>query len=484
MSRTTGIRRHNSTDVLVSGGKDTDAVDRVEVRADGSIVAGTGSAAPDATIRRAGVGSWAIALPITAGVPTDADFTVAPPNGVLAVNGGNDQVYYRKAGVWTQLGVDPLPPGAPATITAEAGDTQVFLNWSAAPPNGSTVTGYTWTVYNNSTNAVISTGSVANVLTKTVTGLTNGVAVYGKVLATNGVGPGPQSAQSNTVTPAPPTAPPAPTIGTATGGNTTATVTHTNNGTGGSPITATVITPYIAGVAQTAQTFNDALLTHTLTGLTNGTAYTFKVALTNSVGTGAQSAASNAVTPGVTTLFSDSFNRANAATLGAPWTNENLPGSTGTFAIDGNAATGINTSVNGFAFRDAGQTEHAIQVDVVSYGGEICLCLRVADQANQIVVSFANNGILYIYERRAGAHTGIGSVAHGITNGTNPVLKVKAAADVITAYINGVSTLAVTLSAPVHAALGANTKVGLCSAFAITGWNAGTFLDNALCTDV
>ena len=69
---------------------------------------------------------------------------------------------------------------------------------------------------------------------------------------------------------------------------------------GGQPITGYVVTPYIAGVAQTTQTFNSTATTETVTGLTNGTAYTFTVAAINSVGTGAQSATSNSVTPATT----------------------------------------------------------------------------------------------------------------------------------------------------------------------------------------
>ena len=94
-----------------------------------------------------------------------------------------------------------------------------------------------------------------------------------------------------------PTAPGAPTIGTATAGNASAQLTWaapTSNG--GSAINGYAITPYIGAVAQTAQIVGN-VSSATVTGLTNGTAYTFKVAASNGVGTGTQSAASNAVTP-------------------------------------------------------------------------------------------------------------------------------------------------------------------------------------------
>ena len=58
---------------------------------------------------------------------------------------------------------------------------------------------------------------------------------------------------------------------------------------GGSAITGYVVTPYITGVAQATQTFNTTATTDTVTGLTNGTAYTFTVAAINGVGTGTAS---------------------------------------------------------------------------------------------------------------------------------------------------------------------------------------------------
>ena len=115
----------------------------------------------------------------------------------------------------------------------------------------------------------------------------------------NGMGTGSNSAQSNSVTT--PTTPGAPTIGDRHIGNASVSLSWTapaNNG--GNAITGYVVTPYIAGVAQATQTFNSTATTETVTGLTNGTAYTFKVAAINGVGTGTQSAASASVTPATT----------------------------------------------------------------------------------------------------------------------------------------------------------------------------------------
>src|SRR5204862_8282681 len=114
--------------------------------------------------------------------------------------------------------------------------------------------------------------------------------------ATNAAGTGGQSGASNAATPA--TVPGAPTIGTATAGNGQATVSWTAPGSnGGSSIPGYTVTPFLAGVPGTASVFNSTATTQKVTGLTNGLAYTFKVAATNAVGTGAQSGASNAVTP-------------------------------------------------------------------------------------------------------------------------------------------------------------------------------------------
>jgi hypothetical protein len=76
-------------------------------------------------------------------------------------------------------------------------------------------------------------------------------------------------------------------------------VTWTAPADGGSPITSYTVTPYAAGVAQQPITVsgNPPATSATITGLTNGTSYTFTVSATNGAGAGLASAPSNAVTP-------------------------------------------------------------------------------------------------------------------------------------------------------------------------------------------
>ncbi|MGE6382979.1 beta strand repeat-containing protein, partial [Shewanella baltica] len=89
--------------------------------------------------------------------------------------------------------------------------------------------------------------------------------------------------------------PGAPTVGTATAGNTQATVTFTApTSTGGAPILAGGYTVTANSGGATGTGSSSPI---TVTGLTNGVAYTFTVTATNSTGTGAASAASNSVTP-------------------------------------------------------------------------------------------------------------------------------------------------------------------------------------------
>jgi galactose oxidase-like protein/fibronectin type III domain protein/kelch motif-containing protein len=197
----------------------------------------------------------------------------------------------------------PTAPSAPTGVTATAGNASAVVSWTAPASNGSPITSYTVTPYVGTTAQTPTVVKGTPPATSTsVTGLTNGTIYTFKVSATNGVGTGPASAQSNQVEPTAPTAPAAPTNVAATAGNQSATVSWSAPANGGSPITMYTVTPYLAGVAQSATVVSGSppATTANVAGLTNGDAYTFTVSATNAIGTGPASAQSPPVTPTAT----------------------------------------------------------------------------------------------------------------------------------------------------------------------------------------
>ena len=98
------------------------------------------------------------------------------------------------------------PLTAPTVIAATAGNTKVFVTFTVpSSDGGSTIAGYTAMCVPPAGASVVGTGLASPV---TVSGLTNGTPYACSVHATNGIGVGPESAASNSVSPSP-TSPPA-----------------------------------------------------------------------------------------------------------------------------------------------------------------------------------------------------------------------------------------------------------------------------------
>lgn len=228
----------------------------------------------------------------------DAEEYPARPNAVLVYwVGPVEPPEWAGFDEWRQADEPPGPPGAPTDLVAVAGDEEADLSWSApADDGGSAITGYIIVPY--ILGVAQTPVTVGAVTSHTVSSLTNGTTYSFTVAAVNAIGTGPASDPSNEVTPVvSSTVPGAPTGVTATAGSGQATVGWIAPASdGGAAITGYTITPYIGLTAQTPTTVGDILST-TITGLTNGSTYTFKVAAINAIGTGVQSAASSSVTP-------------------------------------------------------------------------------------------------------------------------------------------------------------------------------------------
>ncbi len=261
-------------------------------------------------------------------------------------------------------------PGAPTLSSATRGNGQVALAWSAPASNGgSTITSYTATA--SPGGATCSTGG----LSCTVGGLTNGTTYSFTVKATNAIGAGPAS---NALSATPATAPGAPTLASATAGNTTVALLWSASSNGGSPITS-----YTATASPGGATCSTSALSCTISGLTNGTAYSFTVTATNAVGTGPASNALTAtpvapVAPGAPTLGSATAGNGQVALA---WT---APVSDGNSPITGYTAT-------------------------ASPGGATC-----STSGTSCTVTGLTNGTTYSFTVRASNSVGIGPASNAL----------------------------------------------------------------------
>jgi len=244
------------------------------------------------------------------GTVTDSTSWVANPSSVwigsqaggTSLNGfidefrwtvGNNRSYTSATiTVPTAAFPDVGPMSAPTSLAATGGNAQVSLTWTAPSYNGgSAITDYsvqfssnsgsTWTTFSRTASTTAS---------QVVTGLTNGTAYVFRVAGMNSNGTGTYTAASSSVTPIAGTPPNAPTSLTATAGNAQLSLAWTAPSAPGTSAISGYTVEYTpsGGSAQTVSTGSTST-SYTLTGLTNGTAYTVRVAGVSAVGTGTYS---------------------------------------------------------------------------------------------------------------------------------------------------------------------------------------------------
>ncbi len=250
----------------------------------------------DLTLIAESFGSWITIDDSAAGEANATSFTVT---GLSAVNNAGTTFTFEVRAIndngngtdSSQESADIHVPDPAPSLTWVPGNGQVELTWVTPDNNGSAILRYRYSVFNDDTNSFVNQdtnmpNSDADTTSFTVTGLTNGVSYQVGIQAVNSVGPGTYKTETGVV---PATHPTAPRNLRAQAGDTQITLRWTAPiSNGGVDISGyeyrqkTGTAPY--GSWTDISGADDTTTEHTVTGLTNGTTYRFKVRAKNPIG--------------------------------------------------------------------------------------------------------------------------------------------------------------------------------------------------------
>ncbi len=310
-------------------------------------------------------------------------------------------------------------PSAPSKPVATAGDGSVALSWTPGSDGGSSITKWQYVKQAGDEDFETVWTDICVTATEpdcpdrtshTVTGLTNGVTYRFRVRAVNGLGAGAASGATNAVTPV--STPSAPSKPVATAGDGSVALSWTPGSDGGSPITKWQYVKQ-AGDGDFETVWTDICVTamepdcpdrtsHTVTGLTNGVTYRFRVRAVNALGAGAASEATDALTPAAKpSAPSKPVATAGDGSVALSWT----PGSDG------------GSSITKWQY-----VKQAGDGDFETVWTDICVTAMEPDCPDRTshTVTGLTNGVTYRFRVRAVNRLGAGA-ASGATNAVTPV---------------------------------------------------------------
>lgn len=145
---------------------------------------------------------------------------------------------------------------------------------------------------------------------------------------------------------------------------------------------------------------------------------------------------------GISAVVSDSFNRADAASLGSADTGQAWTAHVGTWGITSNRASNQSAAPSiETASVNAGIADGEVEVTLAVLGGVPGVVARLTDGSNFLV--FLSTGTeVRLWKVVAGAFTLLGSFTVAVAAGD--VLKVRLSGSDVRAYHNGVERIAVT----------------------------------------
>ncbi|MSW43399.1 MAG: hypothetical protein F2836_01390, partial [Actinobacteria bacterium] len=373
----------------------------VSTSATGTFASTTGTCAPVTTLASE-------ARSCTAGNLTNG---VAYYFRVAAVNSVGTGEYSAVSIPATPQGV----PGTPDAPNATAGDTVATLTWTAPSSDGGTaITGYTIqrSLFGGPFSAQPGCTGLGVALICTATGLLNGSDVAFRLAAANAGGQGPWSATSTAVTPfGAPGAPPQP---QGVAGVTSATITWDPPFNNGSSLTGYTVTqatasggPFVDVTGACIESTDYPTITQcSLTGLTSGQEYFYKVRAANAAGAGSYSPVSLGIVPIASSsppVITDV--RSGDTQLTVEYTSTSSPGESVW------SRTSTNDGATWSGWTDSGNTSGSVTIGGLTNGQayEVQLGLAVNPATPTALVSGTATGIPSTVP---GAPTGVTATPH------------------------------------------------------------------------